>query len=114
MNTMCKYLSVLVIGFLSFSSISQETRSFSMEEAKSFALENHLAILNSQNDIEIARQRIVETRGIGLPQVGITGSFNQFINLPVQVVSANFINPSALLYFNPSAELPHLNLISTL
>ncbi len=95
MNTMYKYLSVLVIGFLSFSSISQETRSFSMEEAKSFALENHLAILNSQNDIEIARQRIVETRGIGLPQVGITGSFNQFINLPVQVVSANFINPNA-------------------
>ncbi len=92
---MYKYASAWLIGILSFSSFAQETRSFSLEEAKSFALENHLTILNSQHDIEIARQQIVETRGIGLPQVGITGSFNHFINLPVQVVGANFINPSA-------------------
>ena len=88
-------MSMWVIGILSFSTIAQETKSFSLEEAKSFALENHITILNSQHDIEIARQQIVETRGIGLPQVGITGSFNQFINLPVQVLGANFIDPNA-------------------
>jgi outer membrane protein len=92
---MYKNMSMWVIGILSFSTIAQETKSFSLEEAKSFALENHITILNSQHDIEIARQQIVETRGIGLPQVGITGSFNQFINLPVQVVGANFIDPNA-------------------
>jgi outer membrane protein len=92
---MYKNMSMWVIGILSFSTIAQETNSFSLEEAKSFALENHITILNSQHDIEIARQQIVETRGIGLPQVGITGSFNQFINLPVQVVGANFIDPNA-------------------
>ncbi|MEJ6582573.1 MAG: TolC family protein [Crocinitomicaceae bacterium] len=95
MNTMYKNMSMWVIGILSFSTIAQETKSFSLEEAKSFALENHITILNSQHDIEIARQQIVETRGIGLPQVGITGSFNQFINLPVQVLGANFIDPNA-------------------
>ncbi len=92
---MYKNMSMWVIGILSFSTIAQETKSFSLEEAKSFALENHITILNSQHDIEIARQQIVETRGIGLPQVGITGSFNQFINLPVQVLGANFIDPNA-------------------
>ncbi|MEJ6615352.1 MAG: TolC family protein [Crocinitomicaceae bacterium] len=92
---MYKNMSMWVIGVLSFSTIAQETKSFSLEEAKSFALENHITILNSQHDIEIARQQIVETRGIGLPQVGITGSFNQFINLPVQVLGANFIDPNA-------------------
>jgi len=92
---MYKYMGMWVIGMLSFSTIAQETKSFTLEEAKSFALENHIAIINSQHDIEIARQQIVETRGIGLPQVGITGSFNHFINLPVQVVGANFIDPNA-------------------
>lgn len=92
---MYKQIGAWLIGILSFSSYAQETNSFSLEEAKAFALENHIAILNSQNDIEIARQQIIETRGMGLPQVEINGSFSNFINLPVQVVSANFLDPNA-------------------
>lgn len=88
-------MSAWAIGIISFSTVAQETKSFSLEEAKSFALENNISILNSQNDIEIARQQIIETRGMGLPQVEINGSFTNFINLPVQVVSANFIDPTA-------------------
>lgn len=95
MNTMYNYIGAWVIGLLSFSTFGQESRSFSLEEAKSFALDNHITILNSQHDIEIARQQIVETRGMGLPQVEINGSFTNFINLPVQVVGANFIDPNA-------------------
>lgn len=92
---MYRQISILILGSLSFSSMAQEVKSFSLEEAKSFALENNISVLNSQHDIEIARQQIVETRGMGLPQVDINGSFSNFINLPVQVVSANFINPNA-------------------
>lgn len=95
MNIMYKHISIIVFGAISFSSIAQEVKSFSLEDAKSFALENNISVLNSQHDIEIARQQIVETRGMGLPQVEINGSFNNFINLPVQVVGANFINPAA-------------------
>lgn len=49
-------------------SFAQEVRSFSIEEAKAYALENHLTVRNADNDIEIARKKIVETRGIGLPR----------------------------------------------
>ncbi len=76
-------------------SLAQEVRSFSIEEAKAYALENHLTVRNADNDIEIARKKIVETRGIGLPQVNINGAFNHFINLPVTVLDAKFLNPLA-------------------
>jgi len=76
-------------------SFAQEVRSFSIEEAKAYALENHLTVRNADNDIEIARKKIVETRGIGLPQVNINGAFNHFINLPVTVLDAKFLNPLA-------------------
>lgn len=87
---------LLLLLCLPFSSIfAQEAKSFTLEDAKSHAVEHHRDIQNAQNDIDIAQQQIVETRGMGLPQVSINGTFNNFLNLPVQVVSANFINPNA-------------------
>jgi outer membrane protein len=38
---------------------------------------------------------VIETRAIGLPQVNMSGQFQNFINLPVQVVDASFFNPFA-------------------
>lgn len=73
----------------------QDSTYFSLDEAKIYALDHHSKIKNAQHDIEIARQQIIETRSIGLPQVNIAGTFNNFINLPIQVVDASFINPMA-------------------
>ncbi|MCT4560931.1 MAG: TolC family protein [Crocinitomicaceae bacterium] len=75
--------------------IGQEKSTFSLSEAKEYALEHHVSVRNSALDTEIAIQKKNETRGIGLPQVNLNGTFNNFINLPVQVVSATFINPNA-------------------
>lgn len=89
-------LALVTIGlFLASSNIAQEIRSFTIEEAKAYAMENNLSVHNADNDIEIARKKIVETRGIGLPQVNINGNFNHFINLPVTVMDAKFLNPMA-------------------
>lgn len=73
----------------------QEKLSFSLADAKEYALEHNFTLKNADlaTESSIARKR--EILGMGLPQVGFTGSFNNFINLPVQVVSANFINPNA-------------------
>lgn len=76
-------------------SLAQDIKSFTLEDAKAHAIEHHRDIQNAKNDIDIAQQRIVETRGIGLPQVSINGTFNNFLNLPVQVVGASFIDPNA-------------------
>jgi outer membrane protein TolC len=80
---------------MSLGSNAQEKKAFSLEEAKSYAMQNNPTVLNAGLDNDIAVQQKNETRGMGLPQANITGSFNNFINLPVQVVGANFINPNA-------------------
>ncbi|MCO4813589.1 MAG: TolC family protein [Flavobacteriales bacterium] len=70
-------------------------QNYSLEEAKAYAIENNLSAKQAENAIEIARLKMVETRGMGLPQVEFNGSFNHFINLPVNVLDAKFFNPLA-------------------
>lgn len=75
--------------------IGQEKSTFSLSQAKQYALEHHVSVRNAALDTEIAIQKKNETRGIGLPQVNLNGTFNNFINLPVQVLPATFLNPNA-------------------
>lgn len=74
---------------------SQDKSTFTLSEAKIYALENHLSIKNASWDVQSAIYKKNETRAIGLPQLNLQGTFNQFINLPIQVVDASFINPNA-------------------
>lgn len=86
----------LFIGLsINHVAFSQDKSSFTLEEAKAYALENSPTLKNAVLETEISVQQKNETRAIGLPQASITGNFNNFLNLPVQVVSANFINPNA-------------------
>lgn len=87
---------LLLITQFSFA----QTTSFSLEDAKSYALEHNLSVKNAEMDITIAEHQKRETIAMGLPQANITGSFNNFLNLPVQVLDASFFNPNA-----PAGEL---------
>lgn len=85
----------LFVLLLSGQGLLGQMQSFTLEDAKAFALENHLDIINAQRNIDIAKQQIVETRGMGLPQIDISGQFNHYVNLPVTVVDAQLFNPFA-------------------
>ncbi len=61
-----------------------EKRTFSLEEAQNFAMENNLNIKNAAADVIIARKKIWETTAIGLPQVN--GSVNYTDNLSLATV----------------------------
>lgn len=87
-------LLIMTFAWCSILSVSSQT-ALTLEEAKQYAIEHHLSVQNAQYDIEQAVLQKKETRGIGLPQADISGSFNYFFNLPVQVVDASFINPNA-------------------
>jgi outer membrane protein TolC len=91
--------SILLITFFAICSANvvsaQEKSTFSLAEAKQYALENNPNILNASLETDISLQKKREVFGMGLPQVSFSGAFNNFINLPVQVVGANFINPNA-------------------
>ncbi|MBI2260036.1 MAG: TolC family protein [Flavobacteriia bacterium] len=92
---MKKILFVLLFFHFVLASFAQNVKSFSLVEAQEYALQNNEKYKNSLLDENIAKLKVVETRGMGLPQINLSGSFNNFINLPVQVVDASFINPYA-------------------
>ncbi len=90
---MNKILFLLLLASTSF--FSQKSNSYSLLDAQDFALNNHLSIKNSALAIQKAEAQKKEYLPIGLPQISANSGFNNFINLPVQVVSAKFINPNA-------------------
>ncbi|TNE53707.1 MAG: TolC family protein [Bacteroidetes bacterium] len=73
----------------------QEKAGYNLLEAQETALNNSEKLKQSVLDEEIARLKVVETRAIGLPQASLSGNFQNFLNLPIQVVDASFINPNA-------------------
>lgn len=88
-------LLVLSFCIISVFIYGQDSTSFTLEEAKSYALQHNYEILNAGHNVAIAHEQVKETIGMGLPQVNLNGTFNHSINLPVQVVDASFINPNA-------------------
>ena len=84
----------LLIGCFGLS-LSLTAQTFSLQEAKAYALENSDKIKNANLDLDIANEKVKETRAIGLPQINGNGSFNSFINLPTQVMPASAFNPNA-------------------
>lgn len=83
------YLLVLVL-FVSSLSNAQDSQSFSLEEAISYALEHQPELIKSNLDIEIAEKKVQETAAIGLPQINGSFDFRQNIELPVFI----FPNPA--------------------
>jgi len=89
--------SKLLLGMLLLwaSASFAQTSSFTLEEAKNYALEHNINVINAEHDVEIAEYQKKETIGIGLPQISADGNFQNFPNLPVQVIDASFFNPQA-------------------
>lgn len=87
----------LLISLLLLGSpfIYGQATSYSLAEAQEAALTNSEKLKNASYDEELARLKVIETRATGLPQVGINANFQNFLNLPIQVVDASFINPNA-------------------
>lgn len=75
--------------------LNAQTSSFTLDAAQSYALENNYTVKNAYLDIENARRQSQEAITTGLPQINFQGTFSNFLNLPVQVVDASFINPNA-------------------
>jgi outer membrane protein len=92
---MHRYLLFLLLTGIAQQFSAQQKNAFSLFEAKTFALENALTIQNSTHNQRKAELIKSETFAQGLPQVNINANYTNFINVPVQVVGASFINPNA-------------------
>lgn len=60
---------VLCLGGAVHSQAQEQSSSFTLDQCIQYALENSLNVKNALVDQEIARARVKETRGIGLPQI---------------------------------------------
>lgn len=79
----CLIMAISVVGQMSLS----------LEEARSLALEKNTRSQVAKMEIDKARSVVKETLAIGLPQVNASGSFNNFLDIPVQVIP-DFISPA--------------------
>lgn len=86
----------LFIGiFLISSNMVLTQESFSLASAKKAAVENSSSVKSAQIDVDIANRKVWETKAIGLPQINAEAGFQQFIDIPTQVIPAKAFNPFA-------------------
>lgn len=90
---------IILLAFLAMT-FGVSAQEFSLFEAQSHALENAEDIKRTELDLESAEKQVVETRAIGLPQIQSKIDFQNFLNIPVQVMDASAFNPMA-----PEGEL---------
>ncbi|MBN4065983.1 TolC family protein [Candidatus Amoebophilus asiaticus] len=70
-------------------------KSFSLEEAIQYAIANNYTLKNTALDVGLSKNKIKETTAIGLPQINAEINYQNFIDIPTQVMSANAFNPLA-------------------
>lgn len=68
-----------------------QTRTFTVEEAVTFALDSNYTAINARRDIAKAIKRKWETTATGLPQVSATLDYNYQIRQPTQLLPAEFV-----------------------
>jgi len=74
-----------------------EKKTFSLEEAQNFAIENNLNVKNAKIDVKIARKKIWETTAIGLPQVTGSTSYTDNLKLTTMLMPNFFGDPSEMI-----------------
>lgn len=92
---MIKFLTTVYFSFAVIYSIAQETQTLSLKEAQTYALEHNYEKVNAENDLLIAKKKVWETTGIGLPRVDFEAKLQNFIDIPTSLVPANTFNPNA-------------------
>jgi len=86
------YLSIILNTLVQ----AQETpKAFSLVQALEFAVKNGYTVSNAATDIEIAKKKVVELRGTGIPQINAEASFQNFLQVPISLIPADAFYPTA-------------------
>ncbi|QCX37158.1 TolC family protein [Aureibaculum algae] len=88
---MNKFSLLIVCLLLTSYGFSQEnSKSFSLQQAIDFALENNRTAKNALLDIDAAKKQKWETTAIGLPQVDASINYNNWLKQQVSLIPAEF------------------------
>ncbi|MEQ8908397.1 MAG: TolC family protein [Vicingaceae bacterium] len=81
------FLFVFVFsGLVAFS--QEKTLRFSLVEAQQFAIENSYQSQVAEKEVLKSKRKVKETISTGLPQVNASGNYQQYLEVPVQLVPA--------------------------
>ncbi len=89
---MKKALLIIGFGVIATSSFAQAkdsaSFSFSIQQAIDYALQNQHEIKNAMLDEEIARKKVNEIMGMGLPQINASFDLKDFLEIPTSLIPA--------------------------
>lgn len=90
-----KNLILILVVSLTWSSVSAQTNTFSLQQAIDYAMKNDNTLRNAQLNIQDAAGQINEIRAIGMPKVSGKVNYQYFIELPTSLIPANVFDPTA-------------------
>lgn len=82
--------SILLVASLMLGSLGIAQQSFSLQQAMDYAAVHSYTTQLSEQEVLLAKAKVRETIGSGLPQINANGSYQNFIKQPVQIVPAEF------------------------
>jgi outer membrane protein TolC len=84
---------MVFLFLLNTTLMAQQVRTFSLDEAIEFAMQNNYTLINAEKDVESAKYRVKESTSIGLPQVNASVSYSDNIQRPVMIIP-DFTDPT--------------------
>ncbi len=88
-------LLVTVLFVITSIAFAQSDGNYTLKQAQDYALQNNYQKISADKDVLIAKKKVMETTGIGLPRVDFEANFQNFIDLPVSLIPAKVFNPAA-------------------
>ncbi len=76
-------------------SFSQSVYSFTIDEAQQFAFEHNYNLLNSEKDVEIARNKVKEYLSFGFPQLDASIVLNNYLSRPTFILPEGSFGPDS-------------------
>lgn len=92
---MKKILFILSANALVLANVLAQESSFSLLEAQNYAIKHAPMAKMSELEIEKAKSKVWEIKATGLPQVSASAGFQNFINIPISLVPASVLDPTA-------------------
>ncbi len=88
-------ISVFSLSLFSNGEKDNNKHIFSLEDAKAYAVENSIKVINSKLDLKIAKKKVWETTATGLPQIDGRVSYRNQLKIPTTLIPARFMDPTA-------------------
>ncbi len=85
----------LIIASFTMMAQADSVYSFSVNEAVEFAMDNNINVKNAEFEIRKAKWKVWETTAIGLPKVSGSVEYQNFPDIPTQLMP-NFVTPAVV------------------